>query len=520
MRNFKTYSVLVLLLATLSITSCYVDQGNYDYTAVSEIKIDTIGMPNRLELNNVEIGKTLTLKPNVTYTKDITKLEYYWIKYAYYYGPVQSGNAIVYPQADTIGHEHELNWDVNGAPGQYNMQFVARDPETGLKSFFWFYLNIPSKGTKSGLYVLSEYDGNTDIDLYGSARGLIIGGDHFTPKYYSTLHGAMIPGKPKFISYGRTYYYVFSEQQGKRLNVNGLQLMDDFGTMFYSTPAYNPQAVMYTNSCEFIINDGKLHVMYTNKANDMKFSAPVAGNYNAAPFMSKMTRTTYSPVAGAINSDQVIFDLNSKAFRPYFPQATTISEFKPTIPGAILDVNNMKTVPVAILEANGGQVYNIMRVNGKDSLYVINYYNVVDDGDLSVGGNSKVSLAGCEGISQAKYFASSTAGSAFFYATDKGVYSFSYTSGQTKQVDIYKCTADEEVTCLYQMPSGGFPTAGCVLWIGIWNTSTKEGSLREYEVDPTAGTIRTYWTTMFAPHLSNPSVKTGFGKIKSMTIKM
>jgi hypothetical protein len=520
MRNFKIYSALVLLVAILACSSCYVDKGNYEYTSVSDIKIDTIGMPNRLELNSVEIGKRLTLKPNVTYSKDITQLEYYWITYPYYYGPVQSGNSIVYPQADTIGRDHELNWDVNGIPGLYNMQFVARDPETGIKSFFWFYLNIPSKGTRSGLYILSEYNGNTDIDLYGSARALIIGGDHFTPNYYSTLHGESIPGKPKFISYGRTHYYVFSEQQGKRLNVNGLQLMDNFSTMFYSAPVYNPQNVMFANNCEFILNDGKMHVMYTDKANDMKFSAPIAGNYNAASFLAKMTKTSWGAVTGAINSDQVIFDINSKAFKPYFPLATVISEFKPTVPGAIVNVNNMRSVPVAILEANGGQVYNIVRSGGVDSLFVIRFYNVVDDGDLSVGGGSKVSLAGCEGISQAKYFASSTAGSAFFYATEKAVYSFSYTSGQTSQVDIYRCSANEEVTSIYQMPAGGFPTQGCVLWVAIWNSSTNEGSLREYEVDPTSGAIRTYWTSMFAPHLSNPSIKTGFGKIKSMTIKM
>jgi len=521
MKNFKIYTVLILLAVMLACSSCYVDKGNYDYTVVSDIKIDTIGMANRLTLQNVTIGSKLQLKPNVTYTKDLSKLNFYWITYAYYYTSVQEGNSIVFPQADTIGRAQELNWEVDAPAGQYNMQFVAVDRETGMRSFFWFYLGIPSKGTKSGLYVLSEYNGQTDIDLFGTARALIIGGNHFTPKYYSSLHGGeMIPGKPRFISYGATYYYAFTEQQGKRLNVNGLQLMDDFNAMFYSTPAYNPQKIMYTNNCEFLINDGKLHVMYTNKANDRKFSAPVAGSYNAAPFLSNMTRTTYKPVVGAINSDQVIFDITAKAFRPYFPQSTAISQFKATVPGAFVDVNNMKSVPVASLEANGGQVYNIMKINGKDSLYVINYYNLVDDGDLSVGGNSRISLAGCEGISQAKYFASSNAGSAFFYATDNAVYSFSYTSGQTKQVDIYKCAAGEEVTCLYQLPSGGFPTAGCVLWIAIWNTTTNTGSLREYEVDPTSGAIRTYWTTMFAPTLGNPSITTGFGKIKSMIIKM
>jgi len=521
MKNIMKYSLFILLGAMLTVQSCYMDKGNYDYTSVSDIEIDTIGMPNRLDLQSVQIGKRLNLKPNVTYNKDVKDLKFYWIIYAYYYGPVQDGNSIVYPQADTVSHSHELDWVVDATPGQYYMQFVAEDPETGLKSFFWFYLNVPSKGTKSGLYILSEYDGNTDIDLYGSARGLIIGGDHFTPKYYSSLHGGeMMKGKPLFISFGKSYYYAFSEQEGKRLSTDGLQLMDNFDAMFYNTQAYNPQSVMYTNSCEFIINDGRLHVMYTDKVNDRKFSAPIAGDYEAAPFLAKMTRTTYRPVAGAIGSDQVIFDRISKGFRPYFPRAVEVSRFKETVPNAFVNANNIGSEPVAILEANGGQVYNITRTNGRDSLIVICFYNVVDDGDLSVGGNSRISLEGCEGISQAKYFASSTAGSAFFYATDNAVCSFSYTSGQTSQIDIYKCTSDEEVTCLYQMPSGGFPTSGCVLWIGIWNNSTKTGSLREYEIDPTSGNIRTYWTTRYAPHLSNPSITTGLGKIKSMVIKM
>ncbi|MDD3844640.1 MAG: hypothetical protein PHP33_08335, partial [Bacteroidales bacterium] len=151
--------------------------------------------------------------------------------------------------------------------------------------------------------------------------------------------------------------------------------------------------------------------------------------------------------------------------------------------------------------------------------HVIRIYNVVDDGDLSVGGNSKISLEGCAGISQAKYYASSTAGSAFFYATDNAVYSFSYTSGQTTQEDIFQCPAGEVVTALYQMPPGGFPTAGCVLWVATWNESKQEGTLYEFEVDPTSGKIRTYWTNMFSPHLSNPHITKGFGKIKSLIIK-
>ncbi len=521
MKNFKIYYFLFILALLPCLTSCYVDKGNYEYTVISDVKIDTTGMAQiNAQLQNVEIGSRLKFKPTVTYNKNISDLDYYWIIYPYTYGPVQDGNAIVYPQADTIGKNQELDWLVDAKPGTYSMQFVASDPENGLRSFQWLYMNIPSKGTKAGMYILSEFDGNTDIELYGSSRALIIGGDHLTYKYYSSLHGGeLISGKPRFISVGQSYYYAFTDQQGKRLNQEGLQQMDNFSSMFYSAPAYNPQSIMFTNSCEFFLNDGKLHVMYTNKANDKKFSAPVVGNYNAFPFLTKMTRTTYNPVVGAINSDQVVFDKNSNAFRPYFPQSTSLSQFKQTVQGAFVDANNMKFTPIAILESNGGQIYNIMRINGKDSLHIINIYNVVDDGDLSIGGNSKVGLQGCEGISQAKYFASSTAGSAFFYATDNAVHSFSYTSGQTTQENILQCASGEVVTAMYQMPAGGFPTAGCVLWVATWKESSKEGTLYEFEIDPTSGKIRTYWTDMFSPHLSNPHITKGFGKIKSMIIK-
>ena len=68
------------------------------------------------------------------------------------------------------------------------------------------------------------------------------------------------------------------------------------------TENFNPQNAFYTNSCDFLVNDGKLHVLYANKANDRKFSAPVAGDYTSDSFLMKNTRTTWRPVEGAIDA--------------------------------------------------------------------------------------------------------------------------------------------------------------------------------------------------------------------------
>lgn len=513
------YRFLLLSAIILVFWACKEDNGNYDYVSVDQIKIDTTGMSSQLlEMrNNLELGKLIELEPSIVYNKNADELEYYWIIYPFYYGEIQEGNTLVYPKADTIGHSRKLSWLVD-ITGFYRLQFVATDPVNNLRSFFEFTtVNIPEKGVKSGLYVLSEYDGQTDIDLFGSARALIIGGNHFTPHYYSTSHGGeLIPGKPLFISYGKDYYYAFTEQEGKRLNTNSLMLMEDFDQMFYSVPNYAPQNLIYTNNCEFLVNDGYLHVLYTNRTNDRKFSDRIAGNYKAKSFLLKNTKST---VENAINADQIIFDEIVNGFKPYFPLSASIGNFKETTPGAIIDANKMKSKVVTSFEANGGQTYNIMDIAGRDSLFIL-AFNAVDDGDLSAGSNSRIDLSGCMDIKNAKFFASSNAGNAFFYATDKAVYSFSPTSGQQNQLNIYQTAGGEEITCLYLLPSGGFPTSGSVLWIAVWNESEKEGSLVEFEIDPTSGAISNRWSPTFAPDLSNPSITHGFGKIKSMVIKM
>ena len=87
---------------------------------------------------------------------------------------------------------------------------------------------------------------------------------------------------------------------------------------------------------------------------------------------------------------------------------------------------------------------------------------------------------------------------------------------------MYEGVGNEEITCIdlfYGRSSGGFPTPGVALWIGLWEEGKKEGTLLEYEIDPNYGTPRCMWGSMFAPDHENPHVVRGFGKIKSITCK-
>jgi hypothetical protein len=520
----------LLLIPFVTTTSCFKDEGNYTYVEVSRIEIDTIGRSAFWQLtSNANIGDTLRFKPVINYDKDPSRLEFVWFIYPFPYREVQDGAAMVFPRPDTVSRSHELFWIVNVEPGDYDLQLIVTDPETGKTASLTmpYRVNVPRQGVRRGLFILSEYDGQTDIDLYGSRLGLTaLGGDHFTPRYYSSLYdGRMIPGKPRFISSSRPnpvvfneqVYYVFTDETGLRLNQEGLQTMDDFNAMFYTVPTFNPQAFLNTNQAEFLINDGNLHVLYNNRTNDRKFSPHIAGNYRAGSFLQRSTRGSES----AVNADQIIFDEQTNSFRPYFPMASSISQFNTTRPGAVLDANNLGNKPIAIFELSDGTMTAcIMRINGRDSLFVFNFRTRADEGDLSnLAVNARRSLEGAVGISEAKFFASSNAGSAFFYATTSAVYGYSVTGGLTSNF-IYQVGSGEEVTALFQMIDGGFPTRGCILWIGVWNNSTKQGKLVEFEIDPATGVPRIFHINEYAPGQPNPHITEGFGKIKSMTVAM
>ena len=525
MKRHLIYISIAVIFILSFMPSCLKDHGNYEYTDAPEIIIDTAGMDRMVLYANLSVGTTISgFAPKVTYTKGETGLEYAWFIHKWIYRPVQQGNSMVYPPVDTLCTTRELKWEISEEPDRYALYFSVHDPELDITRVFnWGMITITSAGTKSGLYLLSEYNGNTDIDVYTSALMLIFGGDSFTPKLFSTLNGGeMIPGKPRLISFGRDYYYAFTEQQGLRISPENLMVMDNFEQMFYQPVVYNPQAMVYANGvCEFLINDGKLHIMYTNQANDRKFSAPIAGDYYAAPYLSSVTWVSYGAIEGAINSEQVIFDKQSNSFVPYFPRTSSVSRFKSTDPQAVIDVNNMPGTLKHSMQGGSNYVMNIMDINGAPWLYIVNFSNVVDDGDLSaLGDGSKLSLAGCPGILDAKLFTTTRNGSAMYYSVGNKVYTYSYTSGISNATLIWEGSAAEEVTSMYVMPSGGFPTAGCILWIAAWNESTKEGRLIEFEIDPYAGTPRTQWIGSFAPTHSNPYITTGLGKITSMTVKM
>ena len=529
---FSSVALVALLLA-----SCADDDGNYTYLSdydAGEIIIDTIGIANRTILSHtMNPGDTIVFEPNVTY-KYMERLRYRWFVLPltnYTYQAVQVGNTYEYPQGDTIAYTKKLDWIVDLDPGSYRFYFMAEDSVTGLKAYYQAqgqYVTVAQEGSQSGLYLLVERDGETDIEIFTSELMLIYGSLSCYYNYYSEQAGERLEGEPLWIrgthtgSTSRDGYMVATTKNLYRLNEVGLQIMDEWDDMFYDTPdTFSPECFIYTNYCDFLINDGKLHVLYTKQTNDRKFSSPIAGDYEAYPYLMFSTYTSYGAVTDAIGAYQVIFDKKNNKFRPYYGYASSVSSFASTVSDAYVDANNVPETVKAVFNSGGNTTCVIVEdEDGSYNLYRYLFYNVVDDGDLSADGSRSVlSLDGCTDIANAKLYAGNTSGYAFYYATDNTVYSFSASSGQTTSNVFYECEDGETITAMYNYGSlgGGWPTSDCILWIATWNESTEEGKLLQYEIDVNYGIPYSYYGPMYAGTDENPIVTTGWGKIVGMT---
>ena len=521
-----------LFLAPYSLTSCAQDDGNYEYLPdeeVSKIIVDTVGVPNPYELTRLTPGEHVELELHVEYAYP-ERLRYRWFVLKSYYNVYraeQVGNAMVYPPADTICYQKRLSWDCDLEPGTYWFYFMAEDSINGMRAFHQVnYSTVETSGKVRGVYLLTERDGNTDIEVYQSDLMLIYNNPQSYYKYYSSVNGKYLEGKPRFIQGSHTGkakkdgYLVATDKNLYRLSATGLLTVNTWNDLFYTTPEkFNPQASFFMNNCEYLINDGKVHVTYANRPNDRKFSDPLAGDYVAYPCLMKNTYTQWGHTAGAMDAWQVIYDQKNHLFRPYYSGGSSFVGFKSTVSDAVVDANNVPGDVKAVFQGGGNFTCVVTVIGGKPYLYRYNFYNVPDKGDFSAqGARSILDLSGCENIMNAKIFASNTTGYAFYYATDNCVYSFSTSSGETTNKVVHQCEAGEQVTALYAWGStgGGFPTSDCALWIGIWNDQKKDGKLVQYEMDVNYGVPYSMWGPMFgAP--DNPVITTGWGKIVSMT---
>ncbi len=527
----KIASIIAILLFAVS---CLKDSGNYDYNyeTVPSITIDTVGVSQQyyaiLSSSAWAVGNHILFEPNIKYKNgDMNNLDYLWFALQldeFQYKPIGEGHSSTYRQRDTLATTKALDYVVDLEPGKvYRVYLEVKDRTNRIYNYYQLssYFVIPAaSGNYYGVYCLQEKNGKVDIDVLRSPGALILGSGQDDNIY--TTHNPIDPieGTPKHLWWSTTgqWFYIVTDKEMRRIDPTGLQTMDkwDEGMFFEEPSVFSPEAFMNVNNCDFLINNGKMHVLYARIAGDRKFGSPILGNYQLYPFLSTETIASYSPVQGAIGAYQVVYDLSSNSYKSYFNKGTSFGTFN-AVPGdAAFSVNAMKGTPLYIATLNGGETAAIMkRDDGSIWIDVAVFYNVVDNGYLS----RQTKAVNLPEIENATHFCSGESGSAIWYSVGNKVYYYAYTTGQAKAEVLWQGDPNEEVTCMELLFTGGFPTSGRIFWIAAWNPTTNQGRVIEYEVNPSTGEGDLLYVPMFGGGNEQPRIYEGFGKIYGMTTR-
>lgn len=519
----KIFRGLISLSVVASLfVACNEDKGNYeyDYESVTKVKIDTTGVDRTALWAAWNVGDTIRFYPNIITTGDSANIKCSYFVYPTPYNTVQDGNAQVYPPADTIYVGQHLDYIVDLTPGAtYALYMVAEDTVAGVKDYMMLdsWLSIPEEGVTAGIYCVGLKDGKLDIDVIESMRALIHGWGMGVVyrDMWSQWHPDKVLTSPVVYANAELdgdYFYMFLEDgTAMRVNYSNMAIMDEgWENLFYDAPTFAPQGMEFTNGCDFLVNDGKMHVLYNKLAGDRMFPAPITGTETVSPWLQFKTLSKYGHVEGAIDAYQVVYDEVSQKLRPYFSKATTYAGFAPAAADVAFDVNNMPGHCLYGASISNDESLYVINNGGSVDLYVVCFNNVIDDGKLA---RKKVSLAKCPGIASAKVFTSTIVGNAFYYGTGNKLYSFAYATGATEPYLLWEGEAGDEIRAARMLSTGGFPTEGRVMWVGVWNESKQEGKVLEFEVDPELGTPSNEFGMDWFGIEENPTIYEGFGKI-------
>lgn len=154
----KNYLLFSLLL--MAFTSCFEDEGNYDYKEVSDITINGI---QKSYLVYSYVGEKLEIPATVQ--SGYTDLEYAW----YIWDPSKSASTSgekEKKEMTLIGTDKDLSYEVNLPPMNYKVMLEVKSKSTGYASTVVTDVEISTTFLR-GFYILKETaDGNSELDFY------------------------------------------------------------------------------------------------------------------------------------------------------------------------------------------------------------------------------------------------------------------------------------------------------------------------------------------------------------------
>lgn len=522
MRRLLLYICIALnvLGATISLSACYDDKGNYDYIELDEVEIDTVGLGIQEEYV-VSRYEQLTIEPKVLFNgveanNDASvPLDYLWTMYT-----AHSGLGVTYA-IDTLANTVKLDTEITSVAGNYVVQLTVTNRNTGVKNYFSVSCAVEGDMPTGGwlvLYETPEEEGYSDFGLIINPltkRNVTSDTDKSYWDLYQSSNGTRLEGAPKRIlrdvvalASGDDPIICHTGNNLIGVNNDTFEKILNWEDFFFEAPANRDVAFFGTGGVsmrnEKLINDNSVYtVSYNSTSRNNYFGTLKSGDYGElAPWGSDVHSTYY---------DAVVYDQTAGCFRCVNRSSVNITSFGAQDPNAAFDVNS---VGMEFLMGDWGRNYMdlfLMKENSDYYLLIANFQLLYS---ATAIGQGKYNITQSPEIANATSMSAAYNGEYVLYGAGSNVYALHYNASTVADVAWTAPSANEEVTCVRLQKyyyraftlTGYLPNANTVVHIATWNESTQEGKVYEYTIDQASGEIS-----------GEPYIYTVPGKVKDMS---
>ena len=477
-------NIWILIMGFFLFQACLDDEGNYSYSDLLPIEIDSSKMSNSYRITQLDY---LVVDPEVKQGVDDSNLSYEWRIFQESNMPNSETGKVV---NDVVGQERKLNYKVTTPPGEYTLSFNVTDKQNGVSEVISRKLYVESFASV-GLMVMHGDADSTDVSILVNDR--IVSDatmDGVKHNIFSITNGRRAVGAPGMVAYvnntHNVYVYTKGNAGGFRTRGSDLEVLDTYAEMFTEPLESSNIDFQGYNSWlynDLLVNGGKVYFAGQATTTFTKFGVPVFGvEYYAEPFIGIQERGYYYGI---------FYDRLQRRFL-YVDYSKTAKTFKEAGASAAFDMNNVGKDMVYAEHGFEKKWYCVMRdpANVAEySVYVCDF-SKMDDGNRGVG---KYSASGCTDIKGAKAFAVGNRSELLYYATTTEVKQCNFKDGGTSTLRYTLPTeltqAGYEISMLYLFKVSGKENEGKLLYIGVYNPTTEEGKLLECPIVETSGEI-------------------------------
>lgn len=492
---FFVFSVFALV----NLSSCFEDEGNYNYVDLPRFEVDTTGVNMSMTVTQFD---QLSVPSRLVYDGNKGDLDFYWVAYGTdFYGENIS---------DTLAKTENFSQEVALRPGSYLLEFLAVVKETGRRSSMQYNLTVES-AVGSGLLVLYDKGGECDVDII-KTKTLIgsLAESKVVRNIYSRVEGnTKLTGTPLAMEYfsSMEHIEIFTETGGVWVSPDDMGQMATFNEMFWDTPAVcKPQGLFkQANYAAYLVNNGLVYYLNGNgiyssnpvylypgelTIEDSYYAAPwTTWAWGGVPYCYDMMHGRFL-VGGSwssllqIPSDEKLKNLNMDMhyMAPGFSPSGSYA--------------------YAVMEGKSGEGWHLYSMNVTSNP---NSCKLVADFDLTDAPE----------FASSRCYAYNSVSPLFYYASATNLYVCPFdidsATPATPSQPSWTCPSGEEITCMRLFTESGVDlkesAANKFLLVATWNGS--EGKLYILKTDMASGVIDSAPVETYS----------GFGKIATVAFK-